>query len=127
MQGNQAAGHTRWLIPDCYWPEISTPGTYPSHESICVLNTGDADAQLSLTFYFEDREPIKATSQCGARRTHHVRLDALTGADGQPLLPRGVPYAAQVESSVPVIVQYSRCDSSHPALTLMTSIAHPVG
>lgn len=121
-----ATGNTHWLIPDCYWPSISSPGAYPSHESICVLNTGKEDALLQLTFYFQDRDPISATSQCGAQRTHHVRLDALQDENGAALIPRDVPYAAQVICNVPIIVQYSRCDSSHPAVTLMTTMAHPV-
>ena len=51
-------GHRVWLIPDGYLPERST-GDQISHEAICVLNTGTADAHLSLTVYFDDREPIK--------------------------------------------------------------------
>ena len=34
-------------IPDCYYPEITTPGHYVSHEAICVLNTGSQDANLT--------------------------------------------------------------------------------
>lgn len=118
-------GKTTWLIPDCYWPENSDPtAPYVSHEAICVLNAGDADAALSLTFYFEDREPLTATAACPARRTHHIRLDRLDTSEGP--IPCGVPYAALVASDVPVVVQYSRCDASHPSVTLMTSVAYPV-
>lgn len=117
--------NTKWYIPDCYWPEESAPGAYPSHEAICVLNTGEKDARLTITFYFQDREPVTAQSFCGARRTHHVRLDKLADAAGNALLPRGVPYAAVLESDAPVIAQYSRCDSSHPSVTLMTTMAYP--
>ncbi len=118
-------GQLKWFIPDCYWAADSAPGAYPSHEAICVLNTGDQDAHLRLTFYFEDRPPIEANSLCQAKRTHHVRLDAFTDAKGLPLLPRGVPYAAMLESNLPVVAQYSRCDSSHPSVTLMTTMGYP--
>jgi hypothetical protein len=40
-------------------------------------------------------------------------------------IPRGVPYAIRIESSVPVTVQYSRMDTTQPALSLMTAIAYP--
>lgn len=118
-------GHAQWWIPDCYWPEDSAPGAYPSHESICVINTGRRDASLRLTFFFEDRPPCEAGASCPAERTRHIRLDTLLGASGEPLLPRGKPYAARLNSDVPVIVQYSRCDSSHPSVTLMTTMAFP--
>jgi hypothetical protein len=41
-------------------------------------------------------------------------------------IPRGVPYAVRVESSSPVTVQCSRMDTTQPALSLMTALAHPV-
>jgi len=118
-------GHTHWFIPDCYWPDGGTDGPYVSHESVCVLNTGDTDAHLSITLYFEDREPVFGyEALCAARRTHHVRMDRLLNGDGLPV-PRGVPYAAVVESGVPVFVQYSRCDTTQTAMAFMTAI--PMG
>jgi hypothetical protein len=41
-------------------------------------------------------------------------------------IPRGVPYAIRIESSVPVTVQCSRMDTTQEALSLMTAMAHPV-
>ena len=74
-------GSCEWFIPDCYWPEITTPGLYVSHEAICVLNSCAEDANIELTLYFEDAEPIEGfTAKCPARRTHHIRLDKLTDA-----------------------------------------------
>ncbi|NLG26217.1 MAG: hypothetical protein GX558_12735 [Clostridiales bacterium] len=118
-----ALGKTTWLVPDCYWPEITTPGHYVSHESICVLNTGDADAHLRFTLYFEDAEPMTGFSAvCAARRTHHVRMDKLLDDKGRHV-PIGVPYAALMESDVPVVAQYSRIDTTQPNETLATTIA----
>jgi hypothetical protein len=37
-----------------------------------------------------------------------------------------VPYAMRVESSVPVVVQCSRMDTTQSALSLMTAVAYPV-
>jgi hypothetical protein len=122
---NPSIGKNIWLIPDCYLPQNSDPGApYVSHESICVLNAGDVDARLSLTFFFEDAEPALAEAACPARRTRHIRLDELDTDRGK--LPRGMPYAALVRSGVPVTVQYSRLDASHPSVTLMTTMAYPV-
>ena len=119
-------GRRFWMIPDCYWPEVTGEGRYASHESICVLNAGDSDARLTLTLYFEDREPMEGfVADCAARRTHHVRMDKLVSGSGEPV-PKGVPYAALVESSVPVAVQYSRIDTTQPNETLATTLAYPI-
>jgi hypothetical protein len=111
-----------WLIPDGFIPEESS-GTQESHEAICVLNTSAEEARLSISFYFEDREPVKDVEVIvPADRTRHIRTDRLDGAE----IPRGVPYAIRVESSVPVVVQCSRMDTTQAALSLMSTMAHPV-
>ena len=114
-----------WLIPDGFLPEESS-GAQESHEAICVLNTSTEEARLLVSVYFEDREPIKDVRvTVFSERTLHVRLDLPEHLDGASI-PRGVPYALRVESSVPVTVQHSRMDTSQEALTLMTTMAHPV-
>jgi hypothetical protein len=114
-----------WLIPDGYLPSKSQ-GEVPSHEAICVLNTGARDARLRITFYFEDRPPLREVEVVvPAERTRHVRTDQPEQLGGQ-VLPRGVPYAVRVQSDQPVVVQHSRLDTSATALALMTTLAHPV-
>lgn len=120
-------GRRTWLIPDMYWPAVTSPGTYVSHESICVLNMSDEEAAIGIDLYFEDAEPILGLgARCGARRTNHVRMDAMLDAAGKHI-PRGVPYAAVVKSSAPVVVQYTRVDTTQCANALMTTMAYPVG
>jgi hypothetical protein len=117
-------GGRTWLIPDAYIPEQSR-GDLVSHESICVLNTGERSAHLSMSFYFEDRAPIKDVGVVvPAERSVHIRTDVPEQLDGAEI-PRGVPYAIRVASDVPVCVQHSRLDSSQEALALMTTIAYP--
>src|SRR5918999_3636141 len=111
-----------WLVPDGFIPEEST-GAQESHEAICVLNTSTEQAWLSISFYFEDRDPVKdVTLLVPPERTRHIRTDKMDGVE----IPRGVPYAVRVESSVPVTVQCSRMDTTQAALSLMTAMAHPV-
>ena len=111
-----------WLVPDGCIPE-ETSGSQVSHEAICVLNTSAEEARLSISFYFEDREPVKDVEVLvPPERTRHIRTDRIEGAG----IPRGVPYAIRVESSVPVVVQCSRMDTTQAALSLMTAMAHPV-
>ena len=114
-----------WLIPDGYLPEEST-GAQLSHEAICVLNAADEEAHLSITFYFEDRDPIRDVRVSVApERTRHIRTD-LPEHLGGATVPRGVPYAVRVECDVPITVQHSRMDTSQEALALMSTMAHLV-
>ena len=120
----KALGKKTWLVPDCYWPEITTEGHYVSHEAICVLNTGDEDATVHITLFFEDREPLdNFYAKCGARRTHHIRMDKLLDTAGAHI-PMGTPYAALVESNVAIVAQYSRIDTTQVNETLATTIAY---
>jgi hypothetical protein len=118
-----ASGKNHWFVPDAFLPAHSSRG-FTSHESACVLNVTDQKARLRLTFFFEDRAtvgPVELTLE--ARRTRHIRLDD-PHTIGGVVLPRGVPYAYTVESSVPVVVQHSRLDTSAGAYTLFTTIAY---
>lgn len=124
----KALGKTTWMIPDTFLRSTSRssdPGDR-SHEAICVLNTSENDAHIALTLYFEDREPNTAfTAFCGAERTHHIRLDKIRDKDGNGI-PEDTPYAILVESDTPIVVQYSRLDTSSAEMALMTTIAYAV-
>ena len=111
-----------WLVPDGFIPEESS-GRQESHEAICVLNTSEEEARLSISFYFEDREPIKDVAVVvPPERTRHLRTDGMDGAE----IPRGLPYAMRLESNIPVTVQCSRMDTTQPAMALMSTMAYPV-
>ena len=117
-------GKKTWLIPDAFYNSQSTGEV--SHEAVCVLNTSDEDAAISLTLYFEDRDKMDGfESHCRASRTHHIRMDKLRSKSGATV-PMDVPYAILVESSVEVVVQYSRLDTSQAEMALMTTVAYPV-
>ena len=118
-------GKKVWLIPDGFLPAVSN-GPDISHEAVCVLNLSENDAEINISIYFQDSEPLENFyACCGKKRTNHIRLDALTDKDGNKI-PIGVPYAIKVESSTPIIVQHSRMDTTQSERTLMTTIAYPV-
>lgn len=120
----QTTGARLWIVPDGYLPSRST-GDLPSHESTCVLNLSARQAVVKLTVFFEDREPLGGfRAVCPPKRTIHIRLDALKN-DRRQSIPTGIPFALKVESSVPVVVQHTRLDSTQPALALMTTMAFP--
>lgn len=122
-----AVGATRWAIAEGYIPPGST-GEGPaflSHETMCLLNAGDSDAEVSVTVYFADREPAGPYRiTVPARRTKHVRFNDLT--DPEPV-PLGTDYASVIESSVPIVVQHTRLDSRQSELALLSTVAFPAG
>ncbi|MDQ3037664.1 MAG: sensory rhodopsin transducer [Myxococcota bacterium] len=116
-------GRRRWAIAEGYIPEGSTgPEEMKSHETACILNAGDRDAQVTITIFFADREPagpFRAT--VGARRTLHLRFDDLRDPER---IPRGTDYASVIESDVPIVVQHTRLDSRQSENALLTTIAY---
>lgn len=119
-------GRTTWVIAEGYIPDGST-GPEPemlSHETACLLNTGDEDAHVEITLYFPDREPVGPYRvTVPARRTLHQRFNDLT--DPAPV-PLGSEYASVLTSDVPVVVQHTRLDSRQAENTVLSTVAYPV-
>ena len=121
----KAYGKKVWLVPDAYLNSTSLNDSV-SHEALCVINTSHRTAKIAITLLFEDRDAwcgIKA--RCEPMRTNHIRMDKITNADGE-LIPRDTPYALLVESSEPIVCQYTRLDTSEREMALMTTIAYAV-
>jgi hypothetical protein len=124
--GTVTLGRLRWAIPEGYIPATST-GPAPdmlSHETVCLLNTGDVPAHVRVTLYFADREPAGPYRlEVPPRRTRHVRFNDLE--DPEPV-PRATDFASVIESDTPIVVQHTRLDSRQAENALMTTIAYPV-
>ena len=121
-----AIGRTLWAIAEGYIPPAGTQGSreLESHETACLLNTGEADAHVRITLYFRDREPVGPYRvTVPARRTLHLRFNDLT--DPAPV-PRDTDYSSVIESDVPIVVQHTRLDSRQAALALLSTMAYPV-
>lgn len=118
-------GRRQWAIAEGFIPTRSH-GPAPemtSHETVCMLNTGDADAHVSINVYFTDREPVGPYRfVVPSRRTLHVRFNDLT--EPEPV-PRATDFASLIESDVPIVVQHTRLDSRQAENALMSTIAFP--
>mgnify|MGYP006210146901 CR=1 FL=1 len=120
-------GRRRWAIAEGYIPPDSVfdDPALISHETACLLNAGDAPAQVSLTLYFKDREPAGPYRlTLPPRRTLHLRFNDLR--DPEPV-PRGADYASVIESDVPIVVQHTRLDSRKAEIALLSTIAYAEG
>ncbi|MFA5515032.1 MAG: sensory rhodopsin transducer [Desulfuromonadales bacterium] len=118
-------GRHRWVIAEGYIPK-SSHGPDPqmtSHETACILNTNNAPAHVTITIYFQDRDPVGPYRLVvPARRTLHQRFNQLE--DPEPI-PRGTDYASVIQSDLPIVVQHSRLDSRQAENALITTIAFP--
>jgi hypothetical protein len=120
----EAIGRRRWAIAEGYIPSESafSDRALISHETACILNAGDRDAQVAITIFFADREPVGPYRvTVGARRTLHLRFNDLV--DPQPV-PLDTDYASVFESDVPIIVQHTRLDSRHAEVALFSTTAY---
>ena len=125
MTPTPAIGATTWVVADGYIPPESTgptPGMI-SHDSVCILNAGPADAVVQLVVYFTDRDPVGPyVLHVPGRRAHHQRINDLHHPCD---IPVGVDYSMVLTSSEPIVVQHTRLDSRQPANALMTTIGYP--
>jgi hypothetical protein len=122
----RSLGRRCWAIAEGYIP-ASSHGPAPeltSHETACLLNTGDTDAHVRITVYFAERDPVGPFEVVvPSRRTRHVRFNDLRDPE---TIPRGTDFASVIESDVPIVVQHTRLDSRQAANALMSTIAFPV-
>lgn len=120
----RALGKKTWVIAEGYIPKYGTgkEPEFTSHETACILNTSNLNAEVELTIFFSDKDPVgpyKVTVE--AQRTKHLRFNDLTYPKPVPL---GTDYACVIESSVPVVVQHTRLDSRQAENALLTTIAY---
>src|ERR1700726_52291 len=73
-------GRKHWAIAEGYIPSESSfsDPALVSHETACILNAGDAPAQVQITVFFADREPVGPyLVTVEPRRTLHLRFNDL--------------------------------------------------
>lgn len=120
----EGVGRRTWAIAEGYIPAESH-GPAPamtSHETACLLNTGDRDANVRIMIYFSEREPSGPYRiVVPARRTLHLRFNDLK--DPEPI-PRETDYSSVIESDVPIVVQHTRLDSRQAQEALLSTIAY---
>ncbi|MDQ3856738.1 MAG: sensory rhodopsin transducer [Chloroflexota bacterium] len=121
---SESIGRRRWAIAEGYIPGWSN-GPQPqftSHETACLLNASDEEADVEITVYFEDREPAGPYRlTVPARRTLHVRFNEL---EDQEPIPADTDYASVIESNIPIVVQHTRLDSRQAENALLSTIAY---
>ncbi len=121
---SQGDGKKVWIFPDGDLPPAGEPDLpLEGHESLIVLNTGDAEAEIEIDVYFPHREPEAAVKvSVPARRVQCFRLDKPLGDRGYRI-PSG-QYALRLRSTAPVIAQIGRADVRQPNLAYYTILGY---
>ena len=119
----KAIGAKVWAIPGGHIP-LRSSGEEPrdtSCDELCVLNAGPADVKLEQTIYYSDHDPVGPYPLAvPAQRVRHVRFNDLIDPQALPL---GTAYAALVVADHPVVVQFTRRDTSQAANAVATTLA----
>lgn len=118
-------GKNKWYIVDGYRPSPKPDpnADYKGHESIMILNTNDKDANVLISVYFEDKEPVENIPYLVPAK----RIRCFTSDDSEVLgglkIGIGEQYSMEIKSDVGVIVQYGRLDVQQPNMAYMALMA----
>lgn len=117
-------GKEKWAFSGGNIPLNST-GREPefvSSDRLSILNNSDKDADIKITLFFSDKDPggiFKINVK--PERVRKFRINDLIDPHA---IPFGVPYAGIVESNVPVVVQFTKHNTSQKELALMGTSAY---
>ena len=119
------SGKNKWYIVDGYRPspQPDPNAKYEGHESIMILNTNECDANILLSFYFEDRDPVENIPYVvPAKRIRCFKSDDKEVLGGLEI-GVGVQYSLEIKSDVGVVVQYGRLDVQQSNMAYMALMA----
>jgi hypothetical protein len=92
-----------------------------SRDELRLLNAGEKEASVEITVVYTDREPIGPYRiEVEARRVRRVRVNDLI--DPLPV-PLETDYALTIESTAPIVVQFTRVDTSSAKNAAMGTLA----
>lgn len=120
----EALGKHVWVIAEGYIPPYGTgrEPEFTSHETACILNTSNEEANVEITLFFSDKDPVGPYKvKVAPQRTKHLRFNDLN--DPEPV-PKGTDYASVIRSNIPVVVQHTRLDSRQAENAILTTIAY---
>lgn len=119
-----ALGKKTWIIAEGFIPGKSTgpEPDFTSHETACILNTSNQKANVKITIFFTDKDPVGPYElTIDAQRTKHLRFNELKNPEP---IPKDTDYASVIESDVPIVVQHTRLDSRQAENALLSTIAY---
>jgi hypothetical protein len=116
-------GKKLWLIPDCELPRPGE-GELKGHESVIIVNDTDKEAEIEVTLYFTDKEPVGGIKwTVGAGRVKCFRMNNIVDMCGV-VIPLETQYAMKVKSNRNIVLQYGRLDNRQVNLAYYTTLGY---
>lgn len=116
-------GKKIWVFPDMEMPPEGD-GPLKGHESVIILNMNDRAANIKISLYFEDRNPIlDIPVKVEAQRVRCLRTNNESDFGGVSI-ERETQYALRLESDVPVVAQYGRLDTRQNNMAFYTVMGY---
>ncbi len=115
------SGKKIWYFPD---GELPPAGDEPlkGHESIIILNDNDSDANVSMTLFFTDKDPMEnIVIHVPAKRVKCFRMDMPEQICGT-VIPLETQYAIKLCSDIPIVAQYGRLDTRQVKMAFYTTM-----
>ena len=117
-------GKKVWYFADGYIPEKVKNGTMEAHEALMLFNTASSDADVVIDIYFSDRAPIKNIHvNVPAERIISLRMDDPNDLNGN-VIPLLTQYAVRISSSIPIVCQFGRLDTTQNAMSYYVGIGY---
>ena len=119
-------GELRWMVAGGRIP-LKSNGKEPeftSRDAIRVLNASSSRAKLEVMVHHEDAEPVGPYHiEVAAQRMREVRINDLIDPVAVLL---DVAYGLTIQSDVPVVIQFTRQDTSEAVNAHTGTMAFPL-
>jgi len=119
-------GKNNWFIVDGYRPSATPDPSlfYEGHECIMILNTNSQVANVLISIYYENKEPLEDIHVVVPAK----RIFAFRSTDKR-IFGSNVPditeqYSLAIRSDVGIIVQYGRLDIQQPNCTYLATLGY---
>ncbi len=116
-------GSLVWVFPDLEMPPEGD-SLLKGHESVIILNMNDVVANVKISLYFEDKDPIlDIPVEVAANRVRCLRTNNADDFAGLNI-KRETQYAMKLTSDVPVVAQYGRLDTRQDNMAFYTVMGY---
>ena len=117
-------GKKVWYFADGYIPEKVKNGSMEAHEALMLFNTSETAAEVVIDIYYSDREPQKnIQATVPGERIISLRMDDPNDLGGN-VIPLLTQYAVRITSSIPIVCQFGRLDTTQNAMSYYVGIGY---
>ena len=103
-------GKKNWYVVDGYRPPVQPDEgvRYEGHECYMILNTNESDANVRISVYFTDKDPVEDILMIVPAKRIKAFQSSDTSVFGDLMLSVNEQYSITFNSDVDIVVQYGR-------------------